>query len=102
MKMKTFQVEDVTYTVPQYSVKEVKVMENESEFWLMLEDGNFSGLGVRFDNIKFNDDDEDLLEYDLFTSEEVENMAALREVTNSMILYILMEAKAKHDDQPAA
>ena len=102
MKMKTFQVEDVTYTVPQYSVKEVKVMENESEFWLMLEDGDFSGLGVRFDNIKFNDDDEDLLEYDLFTSEEVENMAALREVTNSMILNILMEAKAKHDDQPAA
>lgn len=100
--MKTFQVEDVTYTVPQYSVKEVKVMENESEFWLMLEDGDFSGLGVRFDNIKFNDDDEDLLEYDLFTSEEVENMAALREVTNSMILNILMEAKAKHDDQPAA
>ena len=102
--MKTFQVEDVTYTVPQYSVKEVKGWENESEFWLMLEDGDFNGIGVRFDNIKFNDDDEDLLEYDLFTSEKVDNMAALREVTNSMIMYILMEAmtKAKDNDQPAA
>lgn len=93
--MKTFQIEDVTYTVPAYTVKEVKDQNGEADYWIVLEDGQFGGIAVRFDNIKMNDTDDTLMEYDLYTSEKVEDMTAMREVTNSILLNILNEQLLK-------
>lgn len=97
--MKTFKIEDITYSVPEYKVREIKDQDGEAQYWIELQEGKFDGIALRFDDIKMCETDASLLEYNLFTSETVEDMESLREITNNIMLSILNEQLLKAKEQ---
>jgi hypothetical protein len=89
MTMKEIKIQDVTYNIPDYDV-----VMHENKPYIRIKEGMFEGVEYTYDNIKFNEEDSSLIEYNLYTTSRFADaeMEKFQEVTNSIVLAVLDEA----------
>jgi hypothetical protein len=87
--MKTIEIQDVTLTIPEYVV----VMHDDIPF-IKITEGKYEGIEYTYQDIKVNEEDESLLEYNLYsTSRFIESeMDEFQKVANDILLSILTRA----------
>lgn len=87
--MKQIKIQDVTYDIPDYDV-----VMHEDKPYIRIKEGAFEGVEYTYENIKFNEEDNSLIEYNLYTNSRFADaeLEKFQEVTNSIVLAVLDEA----------
>lgn len=87
--MKEIKIEDVTLSVPSFVV----VMHDDTPF-IKITEGKYDGVEFAYQDIKVNEQDDSLLEYNLYsTSRFIESeMEEFQKVTNDILLSILSQS----------
>lgn len=87
--MKEIKIEDVTYKIPDYDV-----IMHEDKPHLRITEGKYEGVVFTYQDIKVNEQDESLIEYNLYTNQEFNEseMQDFQNVANDILLVVLQEA----------
>lgn len=87
--MKTFKIEDVTVTIPEYTV----IMVDDVPY-LKITEGKYEGIEFAYTDIKVNEEDESLVEYNLYTNANFNDSEVddFQKVVNDIFLSVLARA----------
>lgn len=87
--MKEIKIEDITYKIPEYDV-----IMHEGKPHLRITEGKYEGVAFTYDDVKVNEEDESLIEYNLYTNTQFNEseMQDFQNVANDILLVVLHEA----------
>lgn len=86
--MKSFLIEGVTYEIPDFVVE-----KDEDKYVFVITEGKFSETRFTIDNMQMDEEDEGLLHYDLFWSDNLqkEDVDEFSKMVGKIIINILRE-----------